>query len=115
MIYLEIEITMNLNGLGVVLVTASSEQEAKAIATTLIEAKLAACVNITPVHSFYIWEGKINSDPEWQLIIKTALDKFAELSEKVRELHSYSVPEIIALPIVAGSEAYLHWLQENVN
>ena len=105
---------MNLSGLGVVLVTASSSEEAKAIATSLIEAKLAACVNITSVDSFYTWEGKINSDPEWQLIIKTDLDKFEQLSAKVQELHSYRVPEIIALPIVAGSPAYLDWLKENV-
>ena len=105
----------NLNSLGVVLVTASSSEEAKAIATSLIEAKLAACVNITSVDSLYTWEGKINSEPEWQLIIKTDLDKFEQLSAKVRELHSYSVPEIIALPMVAGSPAYLDWLKENVS
>ncbi len=105
----------NSNSLGVVLVTASSPEEAKAIATGLIEANLAACVNITSIDSFYIWEGKINSEPEWQLIIKTDLDKFEQLSAKVRELHSYSVPEIIALPIVAGSPTYLDWLKENVS
>ena len=106
---------MNLSGLGVVLVTASSFEEAKAIATSLIEAKLAACVNITSVDSFYTWEGKINSEPEWQLIIKIDLEKFEQLSAKVQELHSYDVPEIIALPIVAGSSAYLDWLKENVS
>ena len=106
---------MNLTGLGVVLVTASSSEEAKAIATSLIKAKLAACVNITSVDSFYTWEGKINSEPEWQLIIKTDLEKFEQLSAKVQELHSYDVPEIIALPIVAGSSAYLDWLKENVS
>jgi periplasmic divalent cation tolerance protein len=105
---------MNLSRFGVVLVTASSPEEAKAIATSLIEAKLAACVNILSVDSFYTWEGQINSEPEWQLIIKTDLEKFEQLCAKVQELHSYSVPEIIALPIVAGSPTYLDWLKENV-
>ena len=98
----------------VVLVTASSSEEAEAIAFALVEAQLAACVNITPIHSIYTWEGKINSDREWQLIIKTKLAQFSTLSAKIQELHSYEVPEIIALPIFAGSEYYLKWIAENV-
>ena len=97
------------------LVTTSSPEEAKAIATSLIEAKLAACVNITSVDSFYTWEEQINSEREWQLAIKTDLEKFEQLSVKIQELHSYEVPEIIALPIIAGSPTYLDWLRENVS
>lgn len=98
----------------VLFVTASSEQEAEAIAKALVEAQLAACVNIMPVHSIYTWSGQINSDREWQMIIKTKLTKFSTISAKIKELHSYEVPEIIALPILTGSESYLQWIAENV-
>ncbi|MBE9166197.1 divalent-cation tolerance protein CutA [Pleurocapsales cyanobacterium LEGE 06147] len=99
---------------GVVLVTAASQVEGEAIAKALLTEKLAACVNITPVHSFYTWQGKQQSDREWQLIIKTNLILFSQLVAKIKELHSYEVPEIIALPIIAGAESYLSWLDENV-
>jgi periplasmic divalent cation tolerance protein len=99
---------------GVVLVTTASQAEGEAIAKTLLTEKLAACVNITPVHSFYTWQGKQQSDREWQLIIKTNLNLFSQLAAKIKELHSYEVPEIIALPIIAGTESYLSWLDENI-
>ncbi|MGL5834948.1 MAG: divalent-cation tolerance protein CutA [Waterburya sp.] len=95
---------------GVVLVTVASLTEGKAIAISLIEAKLAACVNLFPLDSIYLWEGKINQEQEYQLIIKTDLNKFDELEAKIKTLHSYEVPEIIALPIIAGSNTYLDWL-----
>lgn len=95
---------------GVVLVTVASLAEGKAIATKLIEASLAACVNLFPLDSIYLWQGKINQDQEYQLIIKTDLSKFDELAATIKTLHSYEVPEIIALPIVAGSKTYLDWL-----
>jgi periplasmic divalent cation tolerance protein len=98
---------------GVVLVTAGSEVEAEAIAKSLVENKLAACVSLSPIRSIYTWKGEIHSDSEWQLVIKTDLAKFEALKTKVRELHSYEVPEIIAIPIVAGSEAYLNWLGQS--
>ncbi|MDY6805488.1 MAG: divalent-cation tolerance protein CutA [Cyanobacteriota bacterium] len=100
---------------GVVLVTAPSRDEAAAIARSLVEAKLAACVNIFPIHSIYTWEEELCTDDEWQLIIKTDLAKFDALEAKVRELHSYEVPEAIALPIVSGSAPYLHWMNQRVN
>lgn len=99
---------------GVVLITASSEAEGESIARTLIEAKLAACVSLTPVRSIYTWQEKINFDREWQLIIKTDLNLFSALESKVKEIHSYEVPEIIALPIIAGSQSYLDWIATNV-
>jgi len=106
---------LNSTGYGVVLVTAASQAEATAIATILIEEKLAACVNVFPVQSIYQWEGRIQQESEFQLVIKTNLAKFAELSSRIQEIHSYEVPEIIALPIVSGSESYLAWLSDVLN
>jgi periplasmic divalent cation tolerance protein len=100
---------------GIVLVAASSKAEGEAIAKALVEAQMAACVALTPVHSVYRWQGQIESEPEWQLAIKTDLAQFPSLETKIRSLHSYEVPEIIALPIVAGSQAYLQWISETVN
>lgn len=99
---------------GVVLTTVSSETEADAIATALIEAKLAACVNLFPIKSIYTWEGKMQRETEWQLVIKTRLDRFDELSAKVQELHSYDTPELIALPIERGAAGYLGWVGEQL-
>jgi len=97
----------------VVLVTCGSEEEAAKIANSLVEERLAACVNmISPVRSIYRWEGKIWDEKEWMLIIKTQKRSFEELEKKVKSLHSYSVPEVIALPIVEGSASYLKWLEE---
>jgi len=97
----------------VVLVTCGSEAEALRIAHSLVEGRLAACVNIiSPVRSIYRWEGKIWDEKEWTLIIKTQKKRFEELEKKVKSLHSYSVPEIIGLPIVEGHPAYLRWLRE---
>ncbi len=101
-------------GYGVVLVTASSQQEGEAIAQALVEAQMAACVTLMPVHSIYTWQGQVMKEQEWQLLIKTDLAQFPRLENKIRELHSYEVPEIIALPILAGSQPYLQWISESV-
>ena len=96
----------------VVLVTVGSEQEAETIATALLEERLAACVNVaSPVRSLYRWEGRIADDREWQLIIKTQARLFEALAARVRALHSYDVPEIIALPVLAGTTDYVDWIQ----
>src|SRR4030042_6816921 len=96
----------------VVLVTCGSEEEALKIAHSLVEERLAACVNlISPVRSIYRWEGKIWDEKEWILFIKTQKERFEELERKVKSLTSYSVPEIIGLPIVEGSAPYLKWLE----
>ncbi len=96
----------------VVLVTCGSEEEAARIAHSLVEERLAACANlISPVRSIYRWEGKIWDEREWILIIKTQKKRFEELEKKVKSLHSYSVPEIIGLPIDEGSASYLKWVE----
>ena len=98
----------------VVLVTCSSEEEALKIGNALVEAHVAACVNlVAPIRSIYRWEGKIWDEKECLLIIKTQKQRFEELQKKVKSLHSYSVPEIISLPITEGSSAYLNWIREN--
>ncbi len=101
-------------GYGVVMVTAPSKEVAEAIASALVELKLAACVSLFPVTSIYTWQGKIEQDDEWQLLIKSDLSKFSVLAAKVQEIHPYEVPEIIALPIVAGSEPYLRWISDSI-
>lgn len=97
---------------GIVLVTAATEAEAKAIAQALVSEKLAACVSLLPVQSIYIWQSEVNHDQEWQLLIKTNLALFDTLAERVGALHSYKVPEIIAVPILQGSASYLTWIAQ---
>lgn len=97
----------------VVYITVGSPEEAERLAGVLVEEKLAACVNrIGGVRSTYAWEGKIETDEEELLIIKTSSARFPQLEERVRELHSYDVPEIIAVPVLEGSRAYLQWMAE---
>ena len=96
----------------VVYVTAGSAQEADQLAQALVGEKLAACVNrIQSIQSVYRWQGQVEQNEEELLIIKTRKELFPALEKRVRELHSYSVPEIIAVPLVAGSAGYLGWLQ----
>jgi periplasmic divalent cation tolerance protein len=100
----------------VVFVTAGSEAEAETIAKALVEERLAACVNIlSPIRSIYRWEGKVTDDQERLLIIKTRAERFSAVEARVKTLHSYQVPEVIALPIVQGSEGYLRWLLEEAD
>lgn len=98
----------------VVFVTCGSEEEALKIARALVEENLAACANIiSSIRSIYRWEGKICDEKEWLLAIKTRQSRFEDLATRVKSLHSYSVPEIIALPIIGGSPTYLNWIEEN--
>lgn len=95
----------------VVLVTAPNSAVAKTIAEALVSENLAKCVNIVKdIKSIFHWEGKVQQEKELLLIIKTKKEKFPSLMAKVRELHPYTVPEIIALPIVEGFEEYMGWL-----
>lgn len=98
----------------IVLITTPSEAVGRQIAEALLAEKLAACVNILPaVRSFYRWKGEIQNDQETLLVVKSRLDLFAErLAPVVKALHPYEVPEIIAVPILAGSESYLDWIGE---
>jgi len=99
----------------IVLVTAAGAEEAEKIADALVGQKLAACVNIVPaVKSLYRWEGKICRDDEVLLVIKSTRVLFPRIQETVKALHSYEIPEMIALPIMDGSEKYLDWLKESV-
>lgn len=95
----------------VVLVTTPNATSAKSIAHKLLQEKLAACINCFAVESFYTWEGALNHDHEFQLIIKTRQQRFDALSQRITQLHPYDTPEIIALPVVDGSPDYLNWLR----
>jgi periplasmic divalent cation tolerance protein len=96
----------------VVLTTCDSEMLAEQLARHLVEHRLAACVNILPRgRSVYRWQEKIEDASEWVLLIKSSRELFTALSAEIRKLHTYEVPEVIALPVVDGSEAYLGWLQ----
>jgi periplasmic divalent cation tolerance protein len=99
-----------------VLVTCANHIQAKLIARSVVEKRLAACVNILriPIESHYRWNGKVEKARELLLLVKTTAGKLRSLEKEVKRLHSYDTPEFIALPIVAGSESYLAWLEENV-
>ncbi len=99
----------------IIFVTAANKKEAEKIAMGLIKDRLAACVNITDkIDSFFWWQGRVDRAKEALLIIKTKKTLFAKLIKKVKSLHSYEVPEIIALPIAAGDKKYLEWLSDSV-
>jgi periplasmic divalent cation tolerance protein len=99
----------------VVFITTSSLEEAKKIANHLVENKIAACINIVEkINSTFFWKGNIENYDESLLIVKTKRSLFSKLKEEVKKLHSYTVPEIIAIPIVEGSEDYLNWIDETV-
>lgn len=99
----------------VVYVTTSTLREARKISEVLIREHLAACVSIAPdVHSTYWWKGDVERARESLLIIKTRSEKFRALARRVQALHSYTVPEILALPVVRGNKAYLQWLRQSV-
>jgi uncharacterized protein involved in tolerance to divalent cations len=96
-----------------VFITASSEKEGEKIAGTLVKERLAACVNLVGgVKSTFRWKGEISSEQEVLLIVKTKDRLFQKLKKRVQELHSYEVPEMLALPILAGFEKYLSWVEE---
>ncbi len=96
-------------------ITTASEDEAELLANVLIEKKLAACVQVSgPIRSHYIWEGRTESELEWCCNVKTALELFPALVETVRANHSYKCPQIIVLPILAGNQDYLDWMNEQL-
>jgi len=98
-----------------IVTTTDSESLARRIASALVEAGEAACVNVVPgVRSIYRWEGKVCDEREFLLMIKTTADKWEAVRSRIRQLHSYQVPEVIALSITAGDPDYLSWLGEQV-
>ena len=97
-----------------ILTTLPADADAAGFAQTLVESRLAACVNLLPVmESVYRWEGRVQRDSERQLILKTSRERVATLWQRVRELHPYDVPEFIVLPIVDGHDAYLRWIGDS--
>lgn len=95
-----------------VVTTTDSEQAAAELARGIVEARGGACVQVLPIRSFYRWDGAVQDDPEWQLLIKAAASRLDALIEHIRANHTYDVPEIIATPIVGGHDAYLSWVGE---
>ncbi len=99
-----------------VLTTCNSSESASSIAETLVKKKLAACANIvTGVESVYQWQGEIQHDKEFLLVIKTRQALFSQIEKAIQQLHSYELPEIIAVPILAGEQNYLNWIQSNTS
>jgi periplasmic divalent cation tolerance protein len=99
-----------------VITTTDSREAAKKIAETLVKEKLAACVQVSgPISSTYEWQGKIENAEEWVCVIKTRESFYGKVEEAIKTVHTYEVPEIIALPITAGNPAYLAWIDEVTN
>jgi periplasmic divalent cation tolerance protein len=95
--------------------TTGSTEEAGRIGATLVERRLAACVQVVgPIASHYRWQGTIERSTEWMCVAKTSAARYTELEAAIRELHSYDEPEIVATPIVAGSKGYLEWIGESL-
>lgn len=99
-----------MSGYVTVLTTTASEAEAEAIAEVLLAEELAACVQIAAIRSRYVWKGELQREAEQLLLIKTRAALFEIVRAKIRTLHSYETPEIVALPIVAGDADYLSWM-----
>lgn len=98
------------NAACIVMTTLGTEDEAEALAAAIVEARLAACVQVQRVRSFYVWQDVLHRAPEWLLLIKTLSGRQAVLEAFIRERHSYETPEIVQVPISAGSADYLRWL-----
>lgn len=95
-----------------VVTTTDSEQAAAELASSIVDARAAACVQVVPIRSFYRWEGAVQDDQEWQLQMKTSAQRLEFLVAHIREHHTYDVPEIIATPITGGDPEYLGWVSE---
>lgn len=98
----------------VIILSTAAREESAVIARTLVEEHAAACVNITGVTSFYRWGGEICQDREQLLIIKTTRDRAEAVMSRIRELHSYELPEMVLLPVAGGYPPYLQWIRDEV-
>ncbi|MFC1950943.1 divalent-cation tolerance protein CutA [Chloroflexota bacterium] len=97
----------------VIFITTAGEQEAQSIANLLLEKRLIACANIVPkISSMFLWQGVLESEAECMLILKTKHSLLRDVVEAVKPVHSYDVPEIIALPVIGGNQDYLNWINE---
>ena len=99
---------------AIVFTTIDSEDRAQALARSIVEAKLAACVQIEVIRSIYRWQGSIHDEPEWRLTIKTTRGRYTALEQHIRAHHTYETPEIVCLPIAGGSSDYLAWIEASV-
>ncbi|MBM4241735.1 MAG: divalent-cation tolerance protein CutA [Euryarchaeota archaeon] len=100
---------------ALVYITTSGEEESKKIADRLVREKLAGCVNIVPaIESIYLWKGEIDNDSESLLIAKTKVDNLNNIIKRVKEIHSYDIPCILAIPVIHGSKDYLEWLESEI-
>lgn len=99
-----------------VVTATGSKEDATAIAQALVELRLAACVQVSgPITSYYRWDGKITTGEEWLCAAKTKADLFGDVENAIRHLHKYDVPEILALPVHAGSQSYLTWVDHELS
>jgi periplasmic divalent cation tolerance protein len=98
-------------GFCIVLTSLGAEDEAEALAQAIVEARLAACVQVRAVRSLYVWQGALQREPEWVLHIKTLDARYAALEAFIRARHGYQTPEIVRVPVTAGSSDYLEWLR----
>ena len=104
---------MTADAFGVLLTTLPNADEARRMAALLVEEKLAACVQLTQIESFYRWDGRVHNEPETLLLIKTRTALFDAAIQRIKAAHPYSVPEIVGLPFSAGFDAYLNWIADN--
>lgn len=98
-----------------VMCAVGNRDNAEAIARLLVEERLAACVQVMPIESWYRWEGVVHHDPELMLLVKTTSARLAAVERRIRALHTYELPEVAAVPIVGGSAAYLDWIRAQVS
>lgn len=99
---------------AIVFTTTATEQQAREMARSIVEQKLAACVQIHAIDSFYMWKGELREEPEWRLTIKTAAGTCAQLEQHIKTHHAYETPEIIHIKIAGGDQRYLDWIDEAV-
>lgn len=97
----------------VVVTTVGSPEEARAMARSLVERRLAACAQITPIESFYRWKGVVENEPEWRIVFKTVRSRCAELEQAIRELHTYELPAIHTITLDAVYSPYADWIAES--
>ncbi len=95
-------------------ITAASETQARRIARRLLQNEMVACANIVPVNSMFLWKGDIQEEEEVLIVLKTRVDKFDQIVDMVKSIHTYDTPEIIALPILLGSRDYLKWIDDEI-